>query len=304
MSNLPGWTAEEHAALVTMAGDGATGAEIAAALGKTRNAILGRAFRKGVKLPMDDVKAARMRKGRKPRPVREPREPKATRAPDFKRFGPNHPARQSRPWGQRAFSDDKIAIAIAARLAGASHNKAAKLIGAGAQSLVKNWMPKPELLALGQALFERAKADAAEVATVRRELEAFEAETNRLTIERINWPILGRMPERHRQILELRIAGETLQEIGDKFGVSRERIRQIEVTWKIRGLIVPGTRPVSEASLATYSHKERGERIPKPPKPPRTRKSRRPMQLSDAERARRAEHMRRVSSRRWAEARA
>jgi len=52
------WTLEQHAALVRMAADGLTGSEIAKALGVTRNAVMGRAHRTGVVLPMDERKTA------------------------------------------------------------------------------------------------------------------------------------------------------------------------------------------------------------------------------------------------------
>ncbi len=52
------WTPEQHAALVRMAAAGLTGSEIAKALGVTRNAVMGRAHRTGVVLPMDERKAA------------------------------------------------------------------------------------------------------------------------------------------------------------------------------------------------------------------------------------------------------
>jgi hypothetical protein len=56
------------------------------------------------------------------------------------------------------------------------------------------------------------------------------------------------MPERHRLICERRVAGETLQQVGDAFGVTRERIRQIEVRWRLQGLHIPGANPLNEAA--------------------------------------------------------
>jgi hypothetical protein len=75
------------------------------------------------------------------------------------------------------------------------------------------------------------------------------------------------MPERHRAILERRIAGQTLQEIGEAFGITRERVRQIEVKWRTQGLIVPGARPLSDVSAARLGWHEPKRRGPKPKTP-------------------------------------
>ena len=40
---------------------------------------------------------------------------------------------------------------------------------------------------------------------------------------------IGQLPDRLRTVLTLRLAGHTLQAIGDRLGVSKERIRQIEM---------------------------------------------------------------------------
>jgi hypothetical protein len=287
------WPIERRNRLIALASAGWTASEVGIQLGLSRSSVLGYAHRNGIKFPMTARKAAMV--GRYPRRAREPKPP---REPNFQKFGPDHPARKSRPFGQRAFSDDQIAIAIAARLAGASLPKAARLIGAGQQILSK-WVGIPELAEAGRALFERARADAAERAAKARELAAFEAETARSTRERINWPILGRMSEKHRDIMERRIAGQTLQEIGDAYGITRERVRQIEVKWRMQGLVVPGARPLSEASLKMFP--DRSPRALRPERTiawnvPRTRKH---YEISDAERERRADHMRRVSRAYW-----
>jgi hypothetical protein len=101
------------------------------------------------------------------------------------------------------------------------------------------------------------------------------------------------MPTRDRDMLERRIAGETLEEIGKSYSVTRERVRQIEVKWRLKGLIVPDARPLTDASARLL------ERKPRPGNPPKRKNN-----LSEAERERRAEHMRAVSAKRWAEARA
>lgn len=257
------WPQERRERLIVLAAEGWTASEVGIQLGLTRNAVLGYAHRNGIKFPMTARKIAMVGRG-----VRRPREPKAPREPKSQKFPLNHPARLSRPFGTRAFSDDKIAIAIAARLAGASRPKAARLIGAGEQ-ILSRWEGIPELAARGRDLFERARADAAERSAKARELAAIEAETARLTMERTNWPILGRMSERHRDIMERRIAGQTLQEIAVGYGITRERVRQIEAKWRSLGLIVPGTRELSKAAVAQFGWREPLRRGPKPKTVPR-----------------------------------
>ncbi len=57
------WTPERQSALERMAKAGMTGSEIAEALSVSRGAVMGRAHRTGVKLPVTEAKAAHV--GRK-----------------------------------------------------------------------------------------------------------------------------------------------------------------------------------------------------------------------------------------------
>ena len=53
-------------------------------------------------------------------------------------------------------------------------------------------------------------------------------------------PIIRRhLPTMHYQVLKMRCDGHTLEEVGKKFGVTRERIRQIEA--KTADLLTPPT---------------------------------------------------------------
>lgn len=45
---------------------------------------------------------------------------------------------------------------------------------------------------------------------------------------------IDRLPKRMQRLLRLRLAGQTLMEIGDELGISRERVRQIETDAKDR----------------------------------------------------------------------
>ena len=52
------WTEQQQAALVRLAGEGLTASEIGARIGMTRNAVIGRCWRKGVALPVTERKLA------------------------------------------------------------------------------------------------------------------------------------------------------------------------------------------------------------------------------------------------------
>lgn len=293
------WPSERHDRLLLLVDAGLTAREIGLQLGLTRNAILGYAHRKGIILPMTPEKRAACRVAPKRVDASHPRK--------GSKFPPGHPAFRSRPFGARAFSDDQIAVAIAARLAGASRPKASALIGAKQQIMCK-WERIPELAAMGRELFERAKADAAVRLATRLQEEAAADLAERQRIDAVNAPVLAMIKGRDRDICERLIAGETLQAIGDRYGVSRERIRQIECRWRVRGLEVPGKRELSEAALETLkSGPIRPQGRPRKAidfwseahKVKAPKKPRRAIRLSDAERTRRAQWIRSVAHKRW-----
>ena len=66
------WTPEDDATLTRLAGEGLTSAKIAEALGRTRNSVIGRAVRKGVKIgatytgTMNLIRKKRIRSRKKP----------------------------------------------------------------------------------------------------------------------------------------------------------------------------------------------------------------------------------------------
>lgn len=69
MAPLPSWTEQEDKVLRAMADQGATSREIGAAMGKTRNAIIGRSHRLGIKLGLK----------RPPGPKPKPKQPRIRR---------------------------------------------------------------------------------------------------------------------------------------------------------------------------------------------------------------------------------
>lgn len=204
------WTEERHGQLVTLAQRGMTASQVAEELGTTRNAILGRAHRHGIKFL-----------GARPLPPR--RWQAASGRPKGSKPPPNHPMRRGRPRGARAFTDQEIATAIAARLAGLSYRKAAAMIGASAISLRQNWMKDASLTVLGRTLYMRAKADAA----ARAQAAAAQQKARLERIDAWNEGVMRRLPPRLASIAQRRLAGETLQEIGDDLGLTRERVRQL-----------------------------------------------------------------------------
>jgi hypothetical protein len=276
------WTDEQRETLRRMAAEGATGLEIGGAIGKSRNAVLGHCYRHGITLPLT-ARKLRMA-GRRFKSTKAAHEHKP-------KFGPDHPARRSRAWGARVWSDGQIAAAIAARLAGASLPKAGGVIGASGQALTK-WMTKPDLMAHGSALYERAKEDAARRRAQAEAVAQIAAATEAHRVWVNNAPILARMPPRDRIFCQRRIAGDTLKEIADDFHITRERVRQIEAHWRAVGLIVPGLRPLTDAARASFGPGSRREPKQGPP-------AGRQYRISDEERARRAAHMRAVAHKRW-----
>ena len=66
--------------------------------------------------------------------------------------------------------------------------------------------------------------------------------------------VLSRMSEKRRSILQGRMEGKTLQEVGDKLGLSRERIRQLEedAHYQFRRLLRSLRRPAGKSVLRDY----------------------------------------------------
>lgn len=49
------------------------------------------------------------------------------------------------------------------------------------------------------------------------------------------------LPERRRLVMEGRMAGKTLEQVGDDMGITKERVRQLEsnAIAQLRGLVIP-----------------------------------------------------------------
>jgi uncharacterized protein (DUF433 family) len=336
------WTDEQQAELARLAACGARVIDIAAALGFTRNAVIGRARRTGVSLLYRTPPA-------EPKPVRAPRPPPAPHEPrfvhpqetkdrvralylagekyteitrltgiasgNFVAWIRDLPKRRiTRSW-KRYDVTFKIA-AVAAILTGESYAKASRRLGVEEKSIL-TWKKRPDVFAAATALAERIKANFAAEQERQRQLAEAEAELERVRVTAHNEPIFAQMSLRHRNILQRRVSGETLEAIGNDYGVSRERIRQIEVKWRAKGLEVPGAKPLSDAALRMGVYVPTGKpRAPKAGRAPvnfwgeahailakRRTAQRGPYNLTDEDRQRRAERLALARTHRW-EARA
>jgi len=292
MNFVPTWTDDMQATLERMAGEAAPVRQIAAALGVSRNAVIGRARRTKVSLLYRQPPARPRVRSASPRPRsggRRPTKLTAAAREDLRqryldgesydalceRFGVSRgsipyytkglPRRVERASGNRYDHAFKVMV-VAAQLCGESYDKLARRLGPTHRS-VHVWKNNPAIRTDAEALAERIKAQAAAREAEERRLREAEAEAERVRIAAHNEPILAAMPLRHRNMMASRIAGQTLEEIGQAFGVSRERIRQIEAKWRLQGLIVPGAKPLN-VEAARRIGKPRG-RPPKSPPPVR-----------------------------------
>lgn len=228
------WTDEQHARLVELAAEQMPTRQIASQLGITRNAVIGRARRTGVKLadpPPRRVRGAMRRK-------------------------------------KRGGKDDAFRIAaLCSVLTGESASRAAKRLHVSEQSIA-NWRRDPDLMARATALAARVRTRWGAEQEAARLAALAAAEIERARVEAHNAPVLARASLRERNMMRRRVAGETLLVIADDYGVSRERVRQIEVKWRVDGLIVPHLRPLNmEAAERLLTRLHIGGRGRKPRKP-------------------------------------
>lgn len=320
--NVTQWTPEAVATLVRMAEGGAKAADIARELNLTRSAVIGKASRAGVKLlyrtPPAAAKPKRPRRSRR----RKYLDAEVQKLRDLYLAGETYqamerltgiptanfgymlrdvPKRRPDSGCDRRYDDAFKVAAVASILTGESYDRAGKRLGVTHRSIWV-WKQRPEILAHATALAERIKAAfAAEQERQRLAAEAA-AEAESVRIATLNAPVMAQMGERHRAICQRRVDGDTLEAIGNDYGITRERVRQIEARWRLLGLVVPGARPLSEAARNTPGIRlptgaPRG-RKPKPPKP-RGPDKRRREHLDPAIRQARSDRMRAM----WAAAR-
>lgn len=343
------WTSERQAELERLAASGASARQAASALGVTRNAVLGRAFRTGVQFDGELKRRAENRKERVSRmrlaqdlrsKSREDTAERQKRAREMyladatyteivieTGYSPGHiPALTKglprRRRGRRTDYDDTLVIdALVRCLTGESVRRVALATGIPQGSLC-NWLyhgSRPNLLVAARYIAkekiaaQRAEAEAARLASE----EADRA--HRAEVDAANAEALSKLPARLREVIVGRLAGDTLKAIGERLGVTRERVRQLEAQARIRyGVRLYNEKPLSEACKKT-----RGIRTPKPTlsvRKPRVdpfklawaimdgeegrRRPRASYTITPEERERRRDRMRRVANQLWAERRA
>lgn len=306
------WTDQAHQTLVDMASKNASAREIAQALGTTRNAILGRAFRHGVKLsppvaiatpkapkvkrqrrwtqtPADLVCKARQLyvDGKSLAEISADTEiPVGTLPSFFKDLPRRREGVRSKPKDMRL----RLEV-LALHYAGFSEAKAAKRMGVSQGSL-RNWKRDRDLRAKAMLIGSEIKMERARAAAEKSEAAVAERRAYLSKIAAHNAPILASLKPRHREIMMMQLAGANLAQAGKAFGISRERVRQIQVACRMRGLIIPDAKPLSAPSIRlakTQSGKGRGAPGEK----------RKPYNLTLEDRRRRAERMRAVAVKRW-----
>jgi len=313
------WTPEQDAWLASLAEQGLTALQAAPILGFSRNAVLGRAHRTGVKFKNRKVRQPKTpRAARAPRPLIERRPARQRISPAVKEkarelylsgetyvkisaatgvpigsFGTlfsDLPRRRSVTWDTkpkgREFRLEALTLALVTSYAKAAHALHC------AEGSIQNWRDDETLYAEAKAIAARLTEErlrAAAEAKVRADLARLD---QLAAISKHNASVFPLLTERQRVVIQRRIAGDTLQEIGDDLGVTRERIRQIEGRCRSLGILLPDAKPLSEAALATFALKPARERKVRPVRQARRPGERRPYNLSEAERQRRSERMR------------
>lgn len=217
------WTPEAHGRMIDMA-PRHTATEIGAALGCSRNAVLGRANRHGVSLA-SDLKTERAHTFKRGGPGR----PKGIRLPE------DHPSRRGRPRGSHVFSLKQRAAVIAAQMAGASWAKSAALIGASKQSAYLNWRHDPQVIAAALDVLAEAREHAAQQKRTRHRLQSLAA----AAVAEHNNRVLTGWGDRNRTWVLRKLSGEPLSAIAADYGVTRERVRQILMKAVGQGLKSP-----------------------------------------------------------------
>jgi DNA-binding CsgD family transcriptional regulator len=340
------WTEQMQAMLEQLAAEDKSAREIGQALGVSRNAVIGRAGRTAVQLRFKRPPAA-PRPPRQLRPRVEHKDPASRAARKASRREARDIARAMYLAGdtyasiaaETGYSITYIGIVTkglprrrpAAVRTGVRYGLGARvamvadiLAGDSAACVSRRWGATETTLAkylTDPSVIHAAMARSIEILSARclvagadGALAALSARDEAESRDLINRPILADMSPRDREAMLARIAGETLEQIGRRHGITRERVRQIEVKWRCRGLQIPGATPLSAAAeRMALARKSTGHRPGRPARRPEgdffaaahailaaeIGGKRKPYRVSDEERARRAERMRKVSRAYW-----
>jgi hypothetical protein len=208
------WSKSDQGRLEELAASGVSASVAARALETTRNAILGRAFRTGVKFNGASISA--------------PKRGKYNCA--FSKRG--------HPRGARSVPHNIIIQAVALHLAGIGSFTAAKPFGVSPHS-VRRWAQDPEIHAEASPIAQRAKAETEAVCAMRRQREEERVKTRLETAARVNQDVFRSLPSKHVAVLRAYVEIQNMAAVAPLFGVSRERIRQIVVAAERKGFIAP-----------------------------------------------------------------
>lgn len=212
-----GWT-PERIAVIRLNATTLSAAEIGGLLGTSRSAVLGYAHRNGISLAGPDKKPGRPR-----------------------RAGPGRPKGikpKTRPASGLRHDHRTRLTAVAARLAGASYTKAARLAGCSPESIMNNWMKDACLVAEARPIAERAIAEAVLVA--HRRAEVIRVKTER--IKAWNRGIAARAERRHGIMLEAYIETGSMFDAAMIVGVTRQRIHQVVSRYEASHGFVPAKK--------------------------------------------------------------
>lgn len=323
-----------QATLVALAAEKRTAKAISQAIGVSRNAVIGRARRTGVKLAEPRVA--------QPKPPRVRREPQVG-APSLRRahnaarreavreryiagdrlidiscltgvaigsipsYVKDLPRRRAVSWNTARRSEDLRLEVMVALLSGTTHRQAAPQFGVSVSSITI-WRRDADLVAKARPLADEIIAERKRVAAERTEAARQAAQDRADLIAEINAPILASMPQRHREIVNAYLDRRNFQAAAEPFGLTRDRVRQIVGKWRLRGLIVDGAPPLSGAAVKTFNTSDKRGRPRKPRKPvdfwaeAHAMTSKKSRNYSAAERERRAQQMRDTHARRRGEA--
>lgn len=237
----PFWT-ENDAMLRKLAQDGLSAKKISDELGCTRNAVIGRCHREGIPLKgqaavcsqeaIDLARKLYVDRVTYEEISRRTGIPKGSIGFHVHGLKKRRVSKKPKKIRYSKVNDRVLALAalVAAEL-GESQNLVSKRMRFK-RDCWRFWR-------LDEDLIRMAKAKAVEMKTRYRERQATIKAQQRAEINRINAPIMEKIPTAHRIAMLHRVNGKTQREAGAIVGISGARIGQIERRWVAYGLIIP-----------------------------------------------------------------
>jgi hypothetical protein len=242
--------AERNAEIIRRRKDGQWPRQIADEMGlPSKSIVIGVCNRAGLAVPgAYRIAAEEYRAGlppNPPKPVRTRRQISNARVQSMRRHWDGLGSAAYIPFATR------VAV-VADHLAGLSLFKTARKHDV-ARGSVMNWLKRQEVVAAARPIADKIRAEKA--AAKQRAAEFFAAQKAEQEARQaaINAPILAQLSGRVLAMCEAYLKpGGTLQSVGDTFGVTRERVRQIIAPAVRAGLVKDGkTLRPSKAGLPT-----------------------------------------------------